>query len=232
MAGCADYFGGMLATLRATVLTLTQPQKKLAIVAAGVLSVLCYAAGSMGSASAGSGNGGAADATFAASEKPVAGNSKPAVSLPQIYVALAGAVRHPGVYSLKSGARVFDAVFAAGGLTAKADQTSVNLARVVTDGEQIVVAKIGVGSSGEFDSSGVGSSGVGSSGTSSAGSLISLNQASETELEALPGVGPALAGRMVDWRTANGGFKSKQDLLNVTGIGDKLYAAISKLVTL
>ncbi len=222
MAGCADYFGGMLATLRATILTLTQPQKKLAIVAAGVLGVLCYAAGSMGSAGAGSGNGGAAVATFAASEKPVAGNSKPAVSLPQIYVALAGAVRHPGVYSLKSGARVFDAVFAAGGLTAKADQTSVNLARVVTDGEQIVVAKIGVGSSGEF----------GSSVTSSAGSLISLNQASETELEALPGVGPALAGRMVDWRTANGGFKSKQDLLNVTGIGDKLYAAISKLVTL
>ena len=226
MAGCADYFGGMLATLRATILTLTQPQKKLAIVAAGVLGVLCYAAGSMGSAGAGSGNGGAAVATFAASEKPVAGNSTPAVSLPQIYVALAGAVRHPGVYSLKSGARVFDAVFAAGGLTAKADQTSVNLARVVTDGEQIVVAKIGVGSSG------VGSSSVGSSGPSSAGSLISLNQASETELEALPGVGPALAGRMVDWRTANGGFKSKQDLLNVTGIGDKLYAAISKLVTL
>ena len=226
MAGCADYFGGMLATLRATVLTLTQPQKKLAIVAAGVLGVLCYAAGSMGSAGAGSGNGGAAVATFAASEKPVAGNSTPAVSLPQIYVALAGAVRHPGVYSLKSGARVFDAVFAAGGLTAKADQTSVNLARVVTDGEQIVVAKIGVGSSG------VGSSSVGSSGPSSAGSLISLNQASETELEALPGVGPALAGRMIDWRTANGGFKSKQDLLNVTGIGDKLYAAISKLVTL
>ena len=226
MAGCADYFGGMLATLRATVLTLTQPQKKLAIVAAGVLGVLCYAAGSMGSAGAGSGNGGAAVATFAASEKPVAGNSTPAVSLPQIYVALAGAVRHPGVYSLKSGARVFDAVFAAGGLTAKADQTSVNLARVVTDGEQIVVAKIGVGSSG------VGSSSVGSSGPSSAGSLISLNQASETELEALPGVGPALAGRMVDWRTTNGGFKSKQDLLNVTGIGDKLYAAISKLVTL
>ena len=212
----------MLATLRAIILTLTQPQKKLAIVAAGVLGVLCYAAGSMGSAGAGSGNGGAAVATFAASEKPVAGNSTPAVSLPQIYVALAGAVRHPGVYSLKSGARVFDAVFAAGGLTAKADQTSVNLARVVTDGEQIVVAKIGVGSSGEF----------GSSVTSSAGSLISLNQASETELEALPGVGPALAGRMIDWRTANGGFKSKQDLLNVTGIGDKLYAAISKLVTL
>lgn len=219
----------MFATLRANLTALTQPQKKLAIVAAGVLAVLCYAAGSLGSGggvSAGSGTGvnGGGVSTFAASAKPQADDSKLAVSLPQIYVALAGAVKRPGVYQLKSGARVFDAVFAAGGLTAKADQTSVNLARVVTDGEQIVVGKIGLGRSGSADGS--------ASSSSSASALISLNQASETELEALPGVGPALAGRMVDWRTANGGFRSKQDLLNVTGIGDKLFAAISKLVTL
>ena len=212
----------MFATLRANLTALSQPQKKLAIVAAGVLAVICYAAGSLWSGGASGGSGGVS--TFAASAKPAGAETKIAVSLPQIYVALAGAVKRPGVYQLKSGARVFDAVFAAGGLTAKADQTSVNLARVVTDGEQIVVGKIGLGGSGSADGSGFGSG--------SASSLISLNQASETELEALPGVGPALAGRMVDWRTANGGFRSKQDLLNVTGIGDKLFAAISKLVTL
>jgi len=208
----------MFATLRANLTALTQPQKKLAIVAAGVLAVLCYAAGSLGSGGGSAGSGGVS--TFAASAKPAGADAKIAVSLPQIYVALAGAVKRPGVYQLKSGARVFDAVFAAGGLTAKADQTSVNLARVVTDGEQIVVGKIGASG---FDST---------STSANSSSLISLNQASETELEALPGVGPALAGRMVDWRTANGGFRSKQDLLNVTGIGDKLFAAISKLVTL
>ena len=212
----------MFATLRANLTALSQPQKKLAIVAAGVLAVICYAAGSLWSGGASGGSGGVS--TFAASAKPAGAEPKIAVSLPQIYVALAGAVKRPGVYQLKSGARVFDAVFAAGGLTAKADQTSVNLARVVTDGEQIVVGKIGLGGSGSADGSGFGSG--------SASSLISLNQASETELEALPGVGPALAGRMIDWRTANGGFRSKQDLLNVTGIGDKLFAAISKLVTL
>ena len=216
----------MFATLRANLTALSQPQKKLAIVAAGVLAVICYAAGSLGSGGGSAGSGGVS--TFAASAKPAGADAKIAVSLPQIYVALAGSVKRPGVYQLKSGARVFDAVFAAGGLTAKADQTSVNLARVVTDGEQIVVGKIGLGGSGSADGSGFGS-GFGSGSTSS---LISLNQASETELEALPGVGPALAGRMIDWRTANGGFRSKQDLLNVTGIGDKLFAAISKLVTL
>jgi competence protein ComEA len=61
---------------------------------------------------------------------------------------------------------------------------------------------------------------------------ISLNRASQAELEQLPGVGPALAGRMIDWRTANGGFKKKEDLLNISGIGEKLFSAIKNDVTL
>ncbi|NBR62059.1 MAG: helix-hairpin-helix domain-containing protein, partial [Actinobacteria bacterium] len=67
---------------------------------------------------------------------------------------------------------------------------------------------------------------------SQSSNLISLNSSSASQLEDLPGVGPALAGRIVDWREANGGYKTKEDLLNVAGIGDKLFASIKDLVTL
>jgi competence protein ComEA len=141
---------------------------------------------------------------------------KPAV----IYVHIVGEVNSPGIYQLDSGSRVVDVIFAAGGLSKAADQASVNLAREVTDGEQVVVLKIGA------------SPVIAGGATASGSNLISLNRATATELEELPGVGPALAGRMVDWRTANGGFKKKDDLLNISGIGDKLFAAIKNEVTL
>jgi competence protein ComEA len=139
------------------------------------------------------------------------------IKTPTIYVHVAGAVKSPGIYQLDSGSRVYDAVLAAGGFTAKANQASVNMARALNDGEQLLVSS--------------GASGAVFEG-SPASTLISLNQASASELEELPGVGPALAGRMIDWRTANGGFKAKEDLLNVAGIGDKLFAAVKDLVTL
>jgi competence protein ComEA len=139
------------------------------------------------------------------------------IKTPTIYVHVAGAVKSPGIYQLDSGSRVYDAVLAAGGFTSKANQASVNMARALNDGEQLLVSS--------------GASGAVFEG-STASTLISLNQASASELEELPGVGPALAGRMIDWRTANGGFKAKEDLLNVSGIGDKLFAAVKDLVTL
>ena len=141
------------------------------------------------------------------------------VSSAKIYVDVAGEVHKPGIYQLDSGSRVFDVVLLAGGFTNKANQASVNLARPLTDGEQLIVANKSQQNYGASSSNG-------------ASMLISLNQASETELEQLPGVGPALAGRMIDWRSANGGFKSKDDLLNVAGIGDKLFAQIKDKVTL
>jgi competence protein ComEA len=144
----------------------------------------------------------------------------------KIFVHVVGEVIEPGIYQLESGARVVDAVFAAGGITKSADQSSVNMAREISDGEQVIIFKLGTN----------GQSLVGASqGSASAGGgngLISLNRASQAELEALPGVGPALAGRMVDWRSANGGFKKKEDLLNISGIGDKLFAGIKDEVTL
>jgi competence protein ComEA len=139
------------------------------------------------------------------------------IQSPKIYVHVAGFVKAPGIYQLDSGSRVYDAVLAAGGFTAKANQASVNMARAITDGEQLLI------------SSGVSSS-VFEGGVSS--SLMSLNQASSSQLEDLPGVGPALAGRIIDWREANGGFKEIEDLLNVAGIGDKLFASVKDLVTL
>ena len=134
-----------------------------------------------------------------------------------LYVHVVGEVASPGMYQLPVGARLVDAVFAAGGLTEDADNASVNLARKLTDGEQIIVFSI----SQEGQSPGTNSSG-----------LISLNRAGDKELEELPGIGPALAGRIIAWREANGGFKSVQDLLKVSGIGESLLSGVVDLVTL
>lgn len=136
-----------------------------------------------------------------------------------IFVHIVGEVKSPGIYELDAGSRVFDAVFAAGGLAKSADQSSINLARLLTDGEQVFIAKIGEAPSG---------SGV----AGSQDSKISLNRANQIDLESLPGVGPALAGRIIDYRDANGGFKSLEDLLNVSGIGEKLFAGFKSGLTL
>jgi len=145
--------------------------------------------------------------------------SKSEPKKPKLFVHIIGSVKSPGIYQLDTGSRVYDAVLAAGGLTAKANQQSINLARGLTDGEQIVVLS---------QSQSVATQ----QGFQAQPKLLSLNQATATQLEELPGVGPALAGRMIDWRLANGGFKSKDDLLNVSGIGDKLFSGIKDLVTL
>ncbi|MBP6043107.1 MAG: helix-hairpin-helix domain-containing protein [Rhodoluna sp.] len=171
------------------------------------------------------------------SPKPYAGSSQdqnitvqPAgsefsMSAAENFVHLVGEVANPGIYKLPSGSRLFDAVLAAGGFSAAADQASVNLARELSDGEQIVVLAIG---GNQLNGQGVAQG----AGASAQTSLISLNRASQIELETLPGVGPALASRMVDWRVTNGGFKKKQDLMKVSGIGQKLFTGIENLVTL
>jgi competence protein ComEA len=141
-----------------------------------------------------------------------------AVTTPTIYVHVVGAVVSPGIYVLDSNSRVIDAIFAASGFSRKADQASVNLARAVTDGEQINVAKLGASQA--------------VSGVVSTSQPLRLNTASEMQLEDLPSIGPTLASRIIDWRNANGGFRAKSDLLKVPGIGDRLFSQIKDLVTL
>jgi len=134
-----------------------------------------------------------------------------------LYVHIVGEIKTPGMYQLPLGARLVDAVFAAGGLTADADNSSVNLARELSDGEQIVVFRVGA---------------IAESGGTSPGGLISINRATAEQLEELPGIGPALSSRIIAYRDANGGFKTKEDLLNVSGIGDSIYAGFTDLITL
>jgi len=134
-----------------------------------------------------------------------------------LYVHIVGEVVTPGMYQLPLGARLVDAVFAAGGLTELADNSSVNLARELSDGEQVVVSSVNEQSE--------------TLGTSSGG-LISINRASDKELEELPGIGPALSARIIAWREANGGFKSIEDLLKVSGIGENLLSGLKDSVTL
>ena len=133
----------------------------------------------------------------------------------EIFVHVAGEVKKPGLYALSVGSRVEDAIELAGGMTKSAFEQSVNLARMVSDGEQIVV----------LDKSRV------STGAANA-EFISLNSATMEQLESLPGVGPAMAARIIEYRESIGSFSDLTQLKEVSGIGDKLYAKISQDLTL
>ncbi len=138
-----------------------------------------------------------------------------------VVVHVLGAVASPGLYRLPEGARVVDAIAAAGGFADDAERGGLNLARVLIDAEQISVPVIGA-----VPAAGAGPAGVASD------VRVSLNSADEAALETLPRVGPAMAARIVAWRTANGGFRTVEDLMQVSGIGEKTFEAMRALVTL
>lgn len=139
------------------------------------------------------------------------------IALAPLYVHVSGAVLEPGLYVLRDDARVVDAIAAAGGFAEGADEDAVNLARPVGDGEQVVVPVIGAVPDAAAPVSGDG--------------RINLNTATESELDTLPRIGPAMAARIIQWRDDNGRFTSVEDLLAVPGIGDKMLEALSDLVT-
>lgn len=139
-----------------------------------------------------------------------------------LYVHVTGAVNNPGLVNIASGSRVVDAISAAGGFSADADTSVLNLARIVNDGEQIQVPRPGENPSASAPQEG---------GTSPGSGLINLNRATAVELEQLPRIGPALAKRIIDWRSAHGGFTAVDDLLKVPGIGSKILEGFADKVT-
>lgn len=142
---------------------------------------------------------------------------------PAVVVHVTGAVRRPGLVELAGGSRVDDAVAAAGGATRRADLASVNLARLLVDGEQIVVLRKGAPA--------VAGAAAPSTGSSAApGQPVDLNTATIEQLDGLPGVGPVLAQRIIDWRTAHGRFSSVDALTDVSGIGERTLADLRPLV--
>ncbi len=141
-------------------------------------------------------------------------------------VHVAGAVMRPGVYGLAPGSRVVDAIAAAGGALGSAAPDSLNLARIVCDGEQVYVPTTdeAAGAAAPLQMA------PGSAGPST-GTLVNINTATATQLEELPGVGPATAQKIVDDREANGPFARPEDLMRVPGIGQKKYEAMAEMVT-
>lgn len=143
---------------------------------------------------------------------------------PELYVHVSGAVERPGLVRIPPGARVVDAIEAAGGFAESADPAGVNLARLVQDGEQLRVPVVGEVPLAADTSAAAGGAAVG-------GGLIDLNRATAAELETLPRIGPALAQRILEWREANGRFRAVTDLRNVSGVGDKIFDGLKDRVT-
>lgn len=140
---------------------------------------------------------------------PVSESTEVEVAPLQVFVHVAGDVASPGVLALPVGARVIDAITAAGGVLPGADTTTINLARLVEDGEQIVVGRTAV---------------------AAGPTLLDINLATAEELDRLPGIGPVLAQRIVDWRSEKGRFRSIEQLKDVAGVGAATFASLRKLI--
>jgi competence protein ComEA len=162
----------------------------------------------------------AASSRAPGSVPPVAGSS-------QILVHVAGRVRRPGVVTLPAGARVTDAIKAAGGVRHGTGTGALNLARKVIDGEQILVGVSGAPGGAAPPG---GSQPAGGAQAADPEAPLDLNAATSEQFQRLPGVGPVLAQRIIDFRTQQGGFRAVEDLRQVTGIGARRFAELKDLV--
>jgi competence protein ComEA len=167
-----------------------------------------------------------------ASRSPISGtpisgavNSGAVIAADEVVVHVAGDVRKPGLQHLPAGSRVADAITAAGGVSTSKAENSVNLARLLIDGEQVIV-----GAGPQQVSAGQQVGNTQGSGVSSR--KVRLNSANQQELETLPGVGPSLAQRILAFRTANGSFHSVDELDDVSGIGPATLTRLRPLLQL
>ncbi|MBY8877675.1 ComEA family DNA-binding protein [Streptomyces sp. PLK6-54] len=154
----------------------------------------------------------------AAAALPRVQSVRPAAAPPKLTVDVAGKVARPGLRQLPKGARVADALAAAGGPLPGADTTALNLARPLSDGEQILVGLPAPPAA------------ASSPGDATATAPLSLNSATPAQLDALPGVGPVLAQHIIDFRTQHGGFTSLQQLRQIPGIGPRKFTTLQPLV--
>jgi competence protein ComEA len=222
---------------------LTRPQLAAYAVAAVVVVVLAVrfmqgqarheAANGAAAATSAHASGGPVGAEASAGAQAPAGVAieRPPAETPLVHVA--GAVRRPGVYRLRGGERVQDAVRRAGGARHGADLNAINLAAKVADGQQVVVPRRGAAagaSTAVAAASPSGDAAAGGGGPPQA--PVSLNSATAEQLDTLDGVGPATAQKILDWRTQHGGFQSVDDLSEVPGIGPKRLAALRPKVQL
>ena len=143
---------------------------------------------------------------------------------PVVVVDVAGKVNRPGVYKLPTGSRAIDAVTAAGGAKKGVDLSDINLAHVLNDGEQIVIGAPKVVTTTR------GRSVAKSGGTIKLNGPLSINNATAAQLDALPGIGPVMAARIITYREKNGPFKTIDDLRKVSGMGASKFEALKSLI--
>ncbi|MGW1397883.1 helix-hairpin-helix domain-containing protein [Streptomyces sp. NPDC002405] len=161
---------------------------------------------------------------------PVTARGAPASPGTEIVVDVSGKVRRPGIQRLPAGSRVADALQAAGGVRPGTRTDGLNRARFLVDGEQVVVGGPAPAAVPEAPGAGLsGAAGTGAAGTSTA--PVSLSTATADQLQTLPGVGPVLARRIIDYRTQHGGFRSVDQLREVSGIGTRRFADLRDLVS-
>ena len=153
-----------------------------------------------------------------------------------VIIHITGSVKNPGIVKLKEESRIEDAIEAAGGLTENADITKVNLAYIVEDGTKIKIPSASeedIGDEDIIDSKSGDNIIIEENTVSSNNSIqtININKATEKEFETLPGIGPSLASKIIEYRNQNGKFGSIDDIKNVNGIGDSKYEKIKDLIT-
>lgn len=179
-----------------------------------------------GPVKASSGAGASASPAASRGEHPLVVAAGPTTSPgpASVIVDVAGRVRRPGVFTLPAGSRVIDAIRKAGGAGPKVDLSGLNLARVLSDGEQVLV--------GRPAAAGVAAGAASAPGAAATGGLLNLNTATMEQLDGLPGVGPVTAQKILSWREEHGRFSSVDELLEIDGVGEKTLADLAPMLTL